>query len=177
MDSRIKSCSIILCTTVIIAGFIVGGIIIANSISVNRILETSDEPLKKSLIFVKANKKCGIWLSMSSLWLVVEYICVLLPFELSAAVLYLENTDAEGKHTAIIVFSVVSMALIILAYAIRPHDHVQGYRKAYVNLDYAINQYIGDDEYNESVLIAALNRGENYINGSFFVEQEIVPLE
>ena len=69
------------------------------------------------------------------------------------------------------------MALIILAYAIRPHDHVQGYRKAYVNLDYAINQYIGDDEYNESVLIAALNRGENYINGSFFVEQEIVPLE
>ena len=169
--SNVSICVLVVLSTVIFAFLIVIAITIISIINSNRITNL-DNDLRESANYIKATKKCNGWFSMSVLWTVVEYLSVILPFELSAFVLYLENNNEDKAQVAITVFSILSMALIIFAYAIRPHAHVKGYRRAYKYLDNAINRYLYPKRRNEITLVNAMKVGELRIDLSFDIENE-----
>ena len=114
-----------------------------------------------------AQAKCRTWFNMSAFWLAVEYLGVILPFECSAIIVYLEiyANSSEGVFT----FSVISMLLIIITYAIRPHFHAIAYRKAYVTLNKAIYNEITKNA-GSAEIREAIHKGEMFINGAFDID-------
>lgn len=170
MNSAILACIIIpSCTLIIAAGII---LFIINKYRANLSIYPEDKMIgevKDRFIFIRALHKCDTWFNASIFWLIVEYLGAILPFELSAAILYLENSSVSGeeKQKAIIAFSVLSMALIIIDFAIRPHVHMEGNRKAFINIDYAISTYIVDKTHNEKTLLDAMIVGENLVNSGY----------
>ena len=168
MKKSIIACLIVLVLTILIAAGIVWIISSQNRINLSGFPDIQE--LKTNFIFMKAVDKCDTWFSISVLWLVVEYLIVILPFELTATILYIEHKEEGKNRTLIILLSVLSMAMIIMANVIRPHDHMEGYRKAYVRLDNAINLYIEKEDKDDMVLINALNEGECYISGGYDVD-------
>ena len=132
MNESVKICVLVIGITFLIAFFILVGVRIANRIH----NEKTYSGFEGSIVFEKAKQKNAEWFFMSETWLVVEYLGVILPFELSAAVLFIEVFEKEkSNHSAIMLFSIFSMVFIILVYSIRPHEHMQGYRQAYVQMD------------------------------------------
>lgn len=105
---------------------------------------------------------------MSVLWLTLEYIGILIPFESSCIVLLLNAFDRQSTFTNIL-YSALSMVFVVLVYAINPHKHVKGYRKAYEIIEDAINRHTEADN-NE--LCNALRCAENYINMAFDIDNK-----
>lgn len=169
--SNVSICVLVVLSTVVLAFLIVIAITVVSILNSKKITNI-DNNLKESANYIKATKKCNGWFSMSVLWTAVEYLSVILPFELSAFVLFLENNKEDRTQVAITVFSILSMALIIFAYAIRPHAHVKGYRRAYKYLDNAINRYLYPNRRNEITLINAMKVGELRIDLSFDIEDK-----
>ena len=172
MDSTVLSCIAVLAFTIVVAA----GIIIYTIIKYRTNLKIYPnsrliDEVKDRFIFIRACHKCDTWFNASVFWLIVEYLGTILPFELSAIILYLENSsvDEEKKQDAIIIFSILSMALIIMDFAIRPHEHMQSNRKAFINIDCAINTYVVDKTHNEKILLIAMNIGENIVNSGYGV--------
>ena len=119
------------------------------------------------------DRKRRVWFNTAILWLVIEYLGVILPFECTAIILYLDvysNSDISNK--GIFVFSVLSMLLIIFTYAIRPHSHAVAYRKAYLLLHKTIynSQSKSEDDTN---IYEAICRGEYYINSVYDIDSDI----
>lgn len=175
MDRVLWGCIIIFGITIFVSALIVTIISLANRIDVRKYTES--EELKTDFIFMKSVRKCNIWLSISVLWLVVEYLIVILPFELTAAILYLEHIGNEANRTFIILLSIFSLACVIISSVVRPHDHMQGYRKAYVELDNAINKYIGEKSGDDTILIDALHAGECFISRGYNVDCKYKKME
>ena len=167
MNESVKICVLVIGITFLIAFFILVGVRIANRIH----NEKTYSGFEGSIVFAKAKQKNAEWFFMSEAWLVVEYLGVILPFELSAAVLFIEVFEKEkSNHSAIMLFSIFSMVFIILVYSIRPHEHMQGYRQAYVQMDNKINCYLIGGSKEDEILVHGLNEGELLINGGFAVE-------
>ena len=119
-------------------------------------------------------RKCRVWFNTAILWLVIEYLGVILPFECTAIILYLDvysNSDISSK--GIFVFSVLSMLLIIFVYAIRPHSHAVAYRKAYLLLKKALynSQNKSEDETN---IHESICYGEYYINSVYDMDNMFI---
>ena len=163
--SRVKVCTLILVGTLAVAIIVFLSIWLANSNPLK--FYSENEAFQKSELFNKAVHKYNIWFLMSVLWLCVNYLGIILTFEISAIILYLEIYE-NNKHTAIIVFSIISMALIIFTYAIRPHVHTEGYRRASVRMDQAINQYLV--EFDDNLLAYALSHSEIDISVGYETE-------
>ena len=121
--------------------------------------------LRKNHLFKRAKKKRNIWFSMAMLWLIVEYVGVIVPFEASCLAL-IENTIGDSNKKATIIYSIISMIFVIVIYAIHPHRHTTGYRRAYKEVENSINNYIsGQPKDNE--LVESLKKGEDFIDGGF----------
>ena len=167
MNESVKICVLVIGITLLIAFFILVGICIANRIQDGKIYKD----FQGSVVFEKAKRKNAEWFFMSETWLVIEYLGVILPFEFSAAVLFIEVFEKEkSNHSAIMLFSILSMVFIILVYSIRPHEHMRGYRQAYVQMDNKINCYLIGGSKEDEMLVHGLNDGELLINGGFEVE-------
>lgn len=165
MNSTTISCLWVLAGTLFLALVIILCISIVNTIKSNRRMKDSD----KKGIYAKSASKCNVWFIMSDFWLAIEYLLVIIPFELSASILYIEafatNNDFE-KSSTIVLLSIVSIALIIVSFAIKPQNHVAGYRNAYVTIDHAINTYLLDS--NEERLSLSLHECECEISTVFY---------
>lgn len=167
MKESVKICVLVIGITFLIAFFILFGVHIVNRIHD----EKTYSGFEGSIVFEKAKQKNAEWFFMSETWLVVEYLGVILPFEFSAAVLFIEVFEKEkSNQAAILFFSILSMVLIILVYSIRPHEHMQGYRRAYVQMDNKINCYLVSASKEDEILVRGLNEGELLINGGFEIE-------
>ena len=105
---------------------------------------------------------------MSVLWLTLEYIGILIPFESSCIVLLLNAYNKQSVFTNIL-YSALSMIFVVLVYAINPHKHVKGYRKAYQKIDDAINRQM---ICNDNELCKALADAEKEINMAFDIDDE-----
>ena len=150
MKDNVKICAMVIVITLLISLFILVGVRIANKIHDKK----TYSGYNGSIVFKKAKQKNAEWFFMSETWLVVEYLGVILPFEFSAAVLFIEVFEKEkSNHTAILFFSILSMVFIILVYSIRPHEHMQGYRRAYVQMDNMINCYLISDSKEDEILV------------------------
>ena len=133
--------------------------------------------LNDDKIFQKAFRKCNLWLTVSTFWMISEYIFTILPFEATVIVVYLDALDEPSEH-GIIAYSIISLAFIGFAFAINPKYQMRCYRRAYVKLDNALNVYIeahekGDQKEIKKAklnLITAIDDGEKSINGSYDVE-------
>jgi len=168
MDQKVKACVIVLSSTICVAALIVFFVAIINKTRLDKYPESDQiKTVQNSYIFLKSCSKCDTWFYLSVLWRIVEYLGVILPFELNAAILYLECFSNTAKQSAIIVFSVLSMSLIIMLYTIHPNEQAKGYRSAYVYLDNAINLYVTTEERKEQTLIDALNVGESFISDGY----------
>lgn len=121
--------------------------------------------LRENHIFKRAKKKRNIWLSMAMLWLIVEYVGVIVPFEASCLAL-IENTIGDSNKRATIIYSIISMVFVIVIYAIHPHRHTAGYRRAYKEIENSINNCISEQP-KGNVLVESLKKGEDYIDGGF----------
>ena len=121
-------------------------------------------------IFEEAIRVRRVWKSIMVKWLVADYLLKILPFECSAIILYLDimGKDGTDKTLAIFFFSIISMILIIVSFAVRSHNQMIAYRKAYLGIDYVVNQAIaGSTPLNDNMrkaLVEAINTGEKYIN-------------
>ena len=172
MDSKVKTCVYILGGTILFFAIIIIYNIykFKTDISIYPESEMINE-VKNRYIYIRACHKCDTWFNASITWLIVDYLGAILPFELSAIILYLETflENNDTKQKAIIAFSILSMVLIIMNFAIRPHEHMQSNRKAFINMDYAINMYVVDKTHNSEILINAMNSGENLVNRGYDV--------
>lgn len=167
MKDNVKICAMVIVITLLISLFILVGVRIANKIHDKK----TYSGYNGSIVFKKAKQKNAEWFFMSETWLVVEYLGVILPFEFSAAVLFIEVFEKEkNNHSAIMFFSILSMVFIILVYSIRPHEHMRGYRQAYVQMDNKINSYLIGGSKEDEILVHGLNEGELLINGGFEIE-------
>ena len=165
MPTVIVACILVLIGTIAIAGGIVTTISIVNSWKCHQLIKKSDT---KSLLFSKSCSKCNTWFLMSVLWQTIEYLLVVLPFELSASILYIEVFESDataGKQNAIVILSVLAMTFVIVTYVLNPHRHVEGYRKAFTKTDYEINRYLATHD--EKCLAVTLHHSEMEINEGF----------
>lgn len=133
-----------------------------------------DKPyLQEDLVFQNALRRLNKWLTAATFWMLVEYLCVILPFVANSIVIYLSIGEAHAKEVSI--YSVISLGFIVFGYAIKPQLHKQSYRKAYTVLDAAINEHFtkfnndsrNDDSYRK--ITEALELGEKEINASYDV--------
>ena len=154
----------IVVVTLCLALFIDFLIVIFNSFSNARYIKDCNA---KSLLN-KAMKKSNIWFNMSVLWLTLEYIGILIPFESSCIVLLLNAYNKQSVFTNIL-YSAISMIFVVLVYAINPHKHVKGYRTAYQKIDDAINRQMIS---NDNELCKALAEAEKDINMAFDIDDE-----
>lgn len=166
----IIACLCLIGITIIIAIIVIVIISVSNRIDISQYPDIQE--LKNDFVFMKAVNKCDTWFSISVLWLVVEYLLAIIPIELIAAIVYIEHSEKESNRIFVILFSVLSIALIIMTNAIRPHDHTQGYRRAYVVMDHTINTFIGKEEKDNTILIDAMNVGECYISNGFAIDSK-----
>ncbi len=130
--------------------------------------------LKNDMTFKKALLKCNLWLTVSMLWMISEYIFIIIPFEATAVVIYLDALEKDGDKNGILIHSILSLGLVVFSYAINPKQHMRCYRKSYTLLDAAINQILihykeGDPvtEDSKTKLINAIDKGEEIINSSY----------
>lgn len=73
------------------------------------------------------------WRKYSILWLAFEYLLMIVPFELTAFVLYLEvfpDVAQASAQSFVFIFSVLSMLLIILNHVLHPDSQAKLYRLA-----------------------------------------------
>ena len=127
--------------------------------------------LKDDIAFQNALQRLNKWLTATTFWMIIEYLCVILPFVANSIVVYLA-VDNE-KTVEITVYSIISRAFVVFGYAIKPQLHKQCYRRAYALLDSAINEYFiqfnTDQSKNEYIvkITKALESGENEVNASY----------
>ena len=133
--------------------------------------------LNDDKLFQKAFRKCNLWLTVSSFWMIAEFIFTIIPFEATVIVVYLDAFEKTSEY-GIMAYSIISLAFIVFAFAIKPQYQMRCYRRAYVKLDNALNVYIeahekGDHKEIKKAklnLITAVDEGEKSINGSYDVD-------
>ena len=133
----------------------------------------NEKGMENDVIFQNALRRLNVWLTAATFWMIVEYLCVILPFVANAIVVYLA-IEAD-KAAEITVYSIISLAFVVFGYAINPQRHKQCYRKAYAQLDSAVNTYLvqfADGNVEKSYIekiTEALEHGEKEINASYDV--------
>lgn len=88
----------------------------------------------------KAYSLSNIWLNAAMFWMTLEYIFVISAFEASIIVIYL--TSLEANYQEILVYSIISLLLMVVSYEVNPKRHMRCYRKSFVNINKGINSYI-----------------------------------
>ncbi len=142
-------------------------------LSFNKYSHINKDTLKKDFTLKKAVGRCNTWLVATTFWMFAEYILVIIPFVTNAIVIYL-SLNTETNKEFILVYSIVSSALVVFGYAINPQRHKKCYRKAYTNLDNEINKYLLSATPNDAekeALIQAMHDGESFIDGSYDIEK------
>lgn len=170
-------------------------IITTNETGIKTSTKDEDNLEQDYLLLKKSLQKSRVWYMMSVFWTAVQYLSVIYPFTLSAAILYIEHfsntpkaqtipdSDVQNKKEAvdpsavqskteiknqfIMIFSVLSMTMVIAVQAINPMAHARGYRQAYMCIDNAINKYQAQSIKDDQLLIDALNESELAINKAF----------
>lgn len=103
----------------------------------------------------------------------------IIPFECTSIILYLETFAPDGKEKSLAVFgfSIISMILIILPFAVRPYSQMKAYRKAYLKIDSLVYLFIAkwdqSDKENQKMKLAfarVIKIGENYINHAIDID-------
>lgn len=130
------------------------------------------EGLKENIFMKNAVERLNGWLMAATFWMIIEYMCVILPFIANVIVIYL-SAMSNAKMSEILFYSIVSLSFIIFGCAINPVCHKQSYRKAYSVLDNAINDYLRELDSNESLsneqkkINFAIANGESIIDKSY----------
>lgn len=125
-----------------------------------------------SVIFNEAIRLRSAWQSYSQFWQIIDYLLIILPFECTAIILYIEllfpnNSD---KTLSIFVVSILSMLFMVFSFAFKPHEQMKIYRKAFVEINNTIYQVLGNINSKEEMketnekLAKAIAQGEAYIN-------------
>lgn len=141
-------------------------------LSFNKYSRISKETLKGDYLLKKAVGRCSTWLVATTFWMLAEYILVIVPFVTNAIVIYL-SLNTETNKEFILVYSIVSSALVVFGYAINPQCHKKCYRKAYAKLDNEINRYLlskSSDNAEKEALVKAMQDGEGFIDRSYDIE-------
>lgn len=88
----------------------------------------------------KAYSLSDLWLNAAMAWMTLEYIFVISAFEASIIVIYL--TSIVANHQEILVYSILSLLLMVVSYEVNPKRHMRCYRKSFVNINKGINSYV-----------------------------------
>jgi hypothetical protein len=133
----IISAAIILCTLII-------GFLFPLFDSIKEKLNDRNINTNDCEIFYEAIRLRRAWKSISQRWLICDYMFKIIPFECTSIILYLETFAPDGKETALAVFgfSIISMIIIILPFAVRPYEQMKAYRKAYLVINSLIYLFI-----------------------------------
>lgn len=126
---------------------------------------------KNSDIFILSIQKRRSWQLYAQFWQMTDYLLKILPFECTAIVLYFETyaPNTRVKSVSIFAFSIISILLIIISFALKPHEQMRVFRKAYFTIDKLVNLAIIDknekiSEVQEKRFVKAIEIGESYIN-------------
>lgn len=132
------------------------------------------DELKNNSPLYRAFHRLYVWHKATVLWMIAEYLFVILPFVANVIVIYLTNVGGENPQIVVILFySIVSLSFVAFGYAINPQRHKKCYRKAFSCLDACINEYLLDldgDTKNTDILNKGIKDGEGFIDGSFDIE-------
>ena len=132
------------------------------------------DELKKNSPLYRAFHRLYVWHKATVLWMIAEYLFVILPFVANVIVIYLTNVGDGNPNTEVILFySIVSLSFVAFGYAINPQRHKKCYRKAFSSLDACINEYLSkldDDTKNADILNKGIKEGEGFIDGACDIE-------
>lgn len=132
------------------------------------------EELKKNSPLYRAFHRLYVWHKATVLWMIAEYLFVILPFVANVIVIYLTNVGGANLNVEVILlYSIVSLSFVAFGYAINPQRHKKCYRKAFSCLDACINEYLSkldDDTKNTDILNKGIKEGEGFIDGSCDIE-------
>lgn len=104
---------------------------------VTNVLEVENQ--NDVVIYKKALIRKSVWLKSYIIWLVVHYWLIGAALMATINVIYIGIDSMEQKH--IIMYSILSLFLTCVGYAVSPLVMATGYRKAYCCLDKAIVVY------------------------------------
>lgn len=112
-----------------------------------------------------------IWRKSAIIWLIFDYAINILAFSASIATICAEVFILEDNTLSVILFSIVAATLTFIGFAVKPKSHAQKYRKAFVKLDSAKNNYtFFPSAANYNRVCEAIDEGEKAINGTFDIE-------
>lgn len=135
----------------------------------------SKQMRNEDVLLKKAVSLSSTWLTATTFWMLAEYLLVIIPFVTNAIVIYLSlYAEDNPNNEFILVYSIVSSALVVFGYAINPQRHKKCYRKAYTNLDSEINRYLlspNPSTVEKAALVKAMQVGEEYIDISYDIER------
>lgn len=154
-DFLFRDYGIIIVITLLLIVSISCGVAISNRTNRKKIRADIDH----GKINETARQKCVLWLRYALLWHIVEYACVIIPFEINIIVLLL-SFQTVIEPIIITIYSIVSLCFGIAYYSIRPDSHARAYRRAYTCLNKAIMIVSISDE----TLIDAIVKGESEID-------------
>lgn len=127
------------------------------------------EKLEKDTELSRTYHRFYVWYKATILWIITEYLFVIIPFISNVVVIYLTNIkDIIGNAPVILFHSIISLSFIVLGFAINPQRQKKCYRKAFTCLDSHINEYLTNPDPN--ILKKGLKDGEKFIDSSCDIE-------
>lgn len=135
--------------------------------------------LRDDEVFQIAFRKCNLWRTVSMFWMIAEYIFVIVPFEASIIVIYIlaKPTLLPCEQYEALMYSIISISVIVFSFAINPKRHMKCYRAAFTHIDESINHFLIVFQKSESNLesaqkdlVKAMSEGEKIINPSYDID-------
>ncbi len=119
---------------------------------------------KKDAGYYALKSKRLIWLISSMLWRMAYYICVLISFISSVTIVYI-SVEVSASSTDVLIFSIITTALVLFEFVIKPKEAATAHREAFFLADKALNEYTYGDHPPDPA--DAINKGEEIITKFF----------
>lgn len=150
-------CFVLLLTTIIV-------VLVISWVNININKYCIPDKRKNCSGLIVAAQHYNEWRNLSILWLALEYLLMIVPFELTAFVLYLEVFPDVSYGTTkpfVFIFSVLSMLLIILNHVLHPNSQAKLYRLALMEIHHII---FVDECPDPAAIYSAIRKGEEIIS-------------
>ena len=131
-------------------------------------------------IFDKAFRNVNLYRTAMMFWTMAGILFVVVP-SIANIITILNSWYIQERQGDIVLYSILSTALIVVAYAVKPQKHERCYRRAYTILDNAVNKYVGTAQNREvgveefkkakNELIDAMGLAERCIDPSYDADQ------
>lgn len=107
----------------------------------------------------------AVWLKSTIIWTLVNYWMVSSSLLATVIVIYISSESDNMIDTSRIIFySIASLFLSVMNYALTPMAMARGYRKAFLEINKAILEYRSQSSKSEQMLADKISEGEEIID-------------